>query len=118
MEHTMCEALIVSVEPRGFSLSGLEDWVPENTEVEVTCGVSRVKTPKSIYWRKGTVISPQPDTTKSKLNSDNITFNLQAKFKVSFNRSEHKSVFSCVLTGFRYFANRTVQVACEYQYVT
>ena len=118
MEHTMCEALIVSVVPKGFSLSGLDDWVPENTEVEVTCGVSRIKGPESIYWRKGSVVSTQPDTTKSGLNQQNKTFHLQAKYKVSFSRSEHGTVFFCVLTGFGVIAKRTVQVACEYQYVT
>ena len=114
----MCEALIVSAGPEGISLSGLEEWVPENTEVEVICGVSRLKPEASLYWMKGSVVSPQSDTTKSGLNQDNKTFHLQAKFKVSFNRSEHNITFYCVLAGSGIIANRTVQVACEYQYVT
>ena len=119
MKHTTCEALIVSVRPEGVSVTGLGQWVTENTEVEVTCNVSRVKPAADIYWRKGLKGSLQTGTNSNGTNSDNKTFHLQSRYKESFSRSEHNTKLYCLVTRREdstdvwAAASQTVSVACE-----
>ena len=87
----------VSVKPQGVTITGLGQSVKENTEVEVICGVSRVKPEADIYWRKGPDSSPQPGTTTSVNNLDG-TFKLHSTYKVSFSRSDHNTKLYCLVT--------------------
>ena len=89
--------MIVSVKPQGVTITGLGQSVRENTEVEVTCDVSRVKPQADIYWRKGPDSSPQPGTTTSENNLDG-TFRLHSTYKVSFSRSDHNTKLYCLVT--------------------
>ena len=100
-------------------MTGLGQWVIENTEVEVTCNVSRVKPEADIYRRKGPN-GPLPTGTNSNgINSDNKTFHLQSTYKESFSRSEHNTKLYCLVTrpgdstDVWAAASQTVSVACE-----
>ncbi|KAK2174668.1 hypothetical protein NP493_781g00009, partial [Ridgeia piscesae] len=84
--------------PEGVSVTGLGQRVKENTEVEVTCDVSRVKPAADIYWRKGPDGPLQTGTTSSGLNQHNKTFHLQSIYKVSFSRSDHNTTLYCLVT--------------------
>ena len=101
-------------------MTGLGQWVKENTEVEVTCDVSRVKPKADIYWRKGLKGSLQTGTNSSGLNSDAKTFYLQSRYKVSFSRSEHNTKLYCLVTrpgdktDVWATASQTVNVGCKY----
>ena len=113
---TTCDVDIISVHPEGVSVTGLGQRVTENTEVEVTCDVSRVKPAADIYWRKGLKGSLQKGTT----NWNNKIFHLQSTYKVSFSRSEHNTKLYCLVTrpgdstDVGATANQTVSVECEY----
>ena len=101
-------------------MTGFGQRVTENTEVEVTCDVSRVKPEADIYWRKGLKGSLQTGTTLNDLNPDNKTFHLQSTYKVSFSRSEHDTKLYCLVTrhgdktDVLDTASHTVSVECEY----
>ena len=102
-------------------MTGLGQRVKENTEVEVTCDVSRVKPEADIYWRKGPDDPLQIGTTSNERNQDGKTFHLQSTYKVSFSRSEHDTKLYCFVTqpgdntDVWATANQTVTVACEYR---
>ncbi|KAK2138814.1 hypothetical protein NP493_7096g00000 [Ridgeia piscesae] len=119
----MCDALIVSVHPEGVSVTGLGERVKENTEVNVTCDVSRVKPEAAVYWRKGPDGPLQTGVQLPKLNglnSDGKTFHLHSTYKVSFSRSEHNTKLYCLVTrpGVKTdiwaTESQTVRVACEW----
>ncbi|KAK2176758.1 hypothetical protein NP493_641g01008 [Ridgeia piscesae] len=109
--------LTVNVRPEGVSVTGLGQRVKENTEVEVTCDVSRVKPAADIYWRKGPDSPLHTGSTSSGLNQDHKTFHLQSTYKVSFNRNDHNTKLYCLVTrhGDRTdvwaTANQTISVA-------
>ena len=109
---------IISVHPEGVSVSGLGQRVTENTEVEVTCDVSRVKPKADVYWRKGLKGPLQTGTT----DWNNKTFHLQSTYKVSFSRNDRNTKLYCLVTrhGNRTdvwaTASQTVHVTCEYSY--
>ena len=98
-------------------MTGLGQSVKANTEVEVTCDVSRVKPAADIYWRKGLKGSLQTGST----NWNSTTFHLQSKYKVSFSRSEHDTKLYCLVTrpgdstDVWGTASQTVNVGCEYR---
>ncbi|KAK2175071.1 hypothetical protein NP493_754g01003 [Ridgeia piscesae] len=87
-----------SVRPEGVSVTGLGQRVKENTEVEATCDVSRVKPAADIYWRKGPDGPLQTGTTSSGLNQDHKTFHLQSTYKVSFSRNDRNTKLYCLVT--------------------
>ena len=107
--------LFISVRPEGVSVTGLGQRVTENTEVEVTCDVSRVKPKADIYWRKGLNGPLQKRTT----TWNSTTFHLQSTYKVSFSRSDHNTKLYCLVTRHGDStdvwgtASQTVNVACE-----
>ena len=90
--------IVVSVRPQSVTITGLSESVRENTEVEVTCDVSRVRPKADIYWRKGDDGTPQTGTTTSENNSDGKTFKLQSTYKVSVSRSDHSTLLYCLVT--------------------
>ena len=116
----MCETynVTVSVRPEEVYVTGLGHWVRENTEVEVTCDVSRVKPAADIYWRKGPDGPLQTGFTINEPKSDK-TFRQQSTYKVSFSRSEDNTKLYCLVTrpgdktDVWATGNQTVSVACE-----
>ena len=90
--------MIVSLKPQGVTITGIDQSVRQNVEVEVTCDVSQVKPKADIYWRKGDDDIPQTGTTTSQKNSDGKTFKLQSIYKVSFSRNDHNTRLYCIVT--------------------
>ena len=115
----MYEALIVSVKPPHISMSGIGEWVEENTEVEVYCDVDRVK-PASEYkitWKKGiNALWQQLGTRRQGTNKKDKSEYIRSTYKHSFSRSDHLIGLFCRTSGI--VANRTIKVGSEYQYVT
>ena len=101
-------------------MTGLDQRVKQNTDVEVTCKVSRVKPQAVINWRKGLHGSLQTKTATKVTNSDG-TFKLTSTYKVSFSRSDHNAQVYCLVTlpgntpDVWVNTSETVNVACEYQ---
>ena len=104
-------------------MTGLDSAVKQNTDVTVTCDVSRVKPKADIYWRKGTGGSLQRGTPANLPPNTDGTFYLRATYKVSFNRNEHNSQLYCLVTqpGHKDVVwgttHKTISVNCEYQYI-
>ena len=102
-------------------MTGLDNGVTEDTNVTVTCDVSRVKPQAVIYWRKGLHGSLETGTTTNVPKSDK-TFQLQSTYKVSFSRSEHNTQLYCLVTQPDHrdvvwaTAHKKISVNCEYLY--
>ena len=111
--------IVVLVRPTGVSLAGLDDqWVKENTQVEVVCKVDRVKPQASLYWRKGdrgSVTKTTPIVTDS-----GGVFQLVSTFTVSFMKTDHNTKLHCLVTrpgdsGTVWATvTKTIKVSCEY----
>ena len=114
---------IVSVRPQDVSMDGFDQPVLENTEVEVTCRVGRVKPAADIYWRKGDSGSLETGILSKVDNSDG-TFQLESTYKVSFSRKDHGIKLHCLVTRPNNSADvwktvdREVSVLCEYLMMT
>ena len=110
--------IVVSVRPTGMSLTGLDQWVKENTQVEVVCKVDRVKPQASLYWRKGDR-GRLTKTTPVVTDSGGV-FQLVSTFTVSFMKTDHNTKLYCLVTrpgdsGTVWATvNETVKVSCEY----
>ena len=113
----------VSVRPQDVSMDGLDQPVREDTEVEVTCRVGRVKPAADIYWRKGDSGSLETGILSKVDNSDG-TFQLESTYKVSFSRSDNGIQLYCLVTRPNNSADvwKTVDievnVLCEYLMLT